>query len=72
MLYFEADGDPGAEPNAEPTVLLLHGLGVNGAAWDAVRAALPSGLHAVVPDFAGHGRSPRETSYSLGRHAADV
>jgi len=67
VLYAEQQG-----PDDAPIVLLLHGLGVNGAAWDGVRDALPEGLRVVVPDFAGHGRSPRETNYSLGRHAANV
>jgi pimeloyl-ACP methyl ester carboxylesterase len=55
-----------------PIVVLLHGLGVNGAAWDGVRDALPAHLCLVIPDFAGHGLSPRAANYSLGRHAADV
>ncbi len=67
MLFAENQGDENG-----PIVLLLHGLGVNGAAWDAVRAALPRSLRVIAPDFAGHGLSPRETNYSLGRHAADV
>lgn len=67
MLFCEQHGDATA-----PAVLLLHGLGTNGAVWDDVCARLPRTLRVIVPDFAGHGRSPRRQNYSLGRHAADV
>ena len=67
MLFFEEFGD-----GSGPILLLLHGLGVNGAVWDRVCAGLPPTLRVIVPDFAGHGRSPRRKNYSLGGHAADV
>jgi pimeloyl-ACP methyl ester carboxylesterase len=56
-----------------PTLLLLHGLGVNGDVWDRFRERLggwPGRI--VVPDLRGHGRSPHATSYSDEDHAADV
>ena len=67
MLFFEESGD-----RSGPVVLLLHGLGVNGAVFDRVRARLAGTVRVMVPDFAGHGRSPRRKNYSLGGHAADV
>jgi pimeloyl-ACP methyl ester carboxylesterase len=67
MLFTETEGD-----ESLPTLLLLHGLGGNGAVWDGLRQALAGKYRFVAPDFAGHGYSPRETNYSLGRHAADV
>jgi pimeloyl-ACP methyl ester carboxylesterase len=56
-----------------PTLLLLHGLGVNGAVWQPLTRELadwPGTI--VVPDFRGHGRSPHAQPYSIGQHAADV
>jgi len=67
VLFFEESGD-----RSGPVVLLLHGLGVNGAVFDRVRARLAGTVRVIVPDFAGHGRSPRRKNYSLGQHAADV
>ena len=57
----------------EPTLLLLHGLGVNGAVWQPLTREMadwPGTI--VVPDFRGHGRSPHARPYSIGQHAADV
>jgi pimeloyl-ACP methyl ester carboxylesterase len=67
MLFVEREGD-----ESLPALVLLHGLGGNGAVWDGVRRILAGRYRFVVPDFAGHGYSPRATNYSLGRHAADV
>jgi pimeloyl-ACP methyl ester carboxylesterase len=56
-----------------PSLLLLHGLGVNGAVWQPLVDALadwPGTI--VVPDLRGHGRSPHAHPYSIGQHAADV
>jgi pimeloyl-ACP methyl ester carboxylesterase len=56
-----------------PALLLLHGLGVNGAVWQPLvreMAEWPGTI--VVPDFRGHGRSPHARPYSIGQHAADV
>ncbi len=58
----------------ESTLLLLHGLGSNGAVWDNMLAALAGRWKGriLVPDLRGHGRSEPGTEYALGRHAADV
>jgi pimeloyl-ACP methyl ester carboxylesterase len=56
-----------------PTLLLLHGQGVNGAVWQPLLREMADwpGI-VVVPDFRGHGRSPHARPYSIGQHAADV
>ncbi len=57
-----------------PVLLLLHGVGANGAVWAPVLERLqdlwPASI--IVPDLRGHGRSPRADAYGLGLHAADV
>lgn len=58
----------------EGTLLLLHGLGSNGAVWNRLLDALAGRWRGriVVPDLRGHGRSEPGREYALGRHAADV
>lgn len=66
-LYVELQG------NAADPVLLLHGLGCNGAVWDPlVGLLLEQGFGTIVPDFSGHGRSARSSHYSLTQQAAAV
>ena len=66
-LYIELHGD-----QADP-VLLLHGLGGNGAVWDPlVPLLLKHGFGTIVPDFSGHGRSAWSSRYSLEQQAAVV
>jgi pimeloyl-ACP methyl ester carboxylesterase len=58
---------------AAPALLLLHGLGVNGAVWQPLVNALADWPGTIVaPDLRGHGRSPHARPYSIGQHAADV
>src|SRR5262245_9038744 len=67
MLHVETIG------SGSPALVLLHGLGVNGAVWKPLIAALrdwPGRI--VVPDFRGHGRSPHVRPYGVGQHAADI
>ena len=67
MLHVETIG------SGSPALVLLHGLGVNGAVWQPLIAALrdwPGRI--VVPDFRGHGRSPHQRPYGVGQHAADI
>jgi pimeloyl-ACP methyl ester carboxylesterase len=66
-LYVERQGNP-----ANP-VLLLHGLGCNGAVWDSlVPLLLKNGFGPIVPDFCGHGRSAWAPDYSIEQQAAAV
>src|ERR1700677_4992241 len=58
----------------ETTLLLLHGLGSNGAVWDSMLASLAGRWKGriIVPDLRGHGRSEPGREYALGRQAAEV
>src|SRR5688572_28216951 len=42
-----------------PSVLFLHGAGMNLAEWDAVRGALAPSVRTVAVDLPGHGKSGR-------------
>lgn len=56
-----------------PTLLLVHGLGANGAVWQGVVERLhewPGRI--LVPDLRGHGASPYCPHYGIGEHAADL
>jgi pimeloyl-ACP methyl ester carboxylesterase len=60
------------EPEAPP-VLLLHGLGVGGAVWQAFARRLLPDLAAVAPDLRGHGKSDAPPAgYSPRDYALDV
>ncbi|MEU4221918.1 alpha/beta hydrolase [Actinoplanes sp. NPDC026623] len=54
-----------------PTVLLLlHGIGSDGATWDTVAGALAERYTVIVPDLLGHGRSAKpRADYSIGGYA---
>ncbi len=66
-LYVELQGNQAAP------VLLLHGLGCNGAVWDPlIPLLLAHGFGTIVPDFSGHGRSLWSPHYSLEQQAAAV
>jgi pimeloyl-ACP methyl ester carboxylesterase len=69
LYALDRPGEPGAA-----TLLLLHGLGSNGAVWNRVLDALAGRWKGriLVPDLRGHGRSEPGREYALGRHAADV
>jgi pimeloyl-ACP methyl ester carboxylesterase len=58
--------------SGEPTLVLLHGVGATGAAFDRLVEALRWPGRVVVPDMRGHGRSPHARHYGMGHHAADV
>ncbi|MFB2586509.1 alpha/beta fold hydrolase [Herbiconiux liukaitaii] len=49
-----------AGPTSADPVVLLHGGGVAGWMWDAVRARLETTYRVIVPDLPGHGRSADE------------
>ncbi|MFM2719662.1 alpha/beta fold hydrolase [Microbacterium mcarthurae (nom. nud.)] len=56
-----------------PSVLLVHGLGSDGALmWRFGAALADAGWHAVAVDLRGHGDAPRALDYSLAAYAADV
>ena len=57
-----------------PTLLMLHGLGANGAVWERMRPLVQARWPGrwLVPDLRGHGRSAHAAPYGLGMHAADV
>lgn len=56
-----------------PTLVLLHGLGANGAVWEPFLPLLgcwPGEI--LIPDLRGHGRSPHRDSYAETAHVQDV
>jgi pimeloyl-ACP methyl ester carboxylesterase len=65
-LFNEIIGD------GEPTLLLLHGVGANGAVFRPLVKALDWPGRIIVPDLRGHGRSPHARHYGMAHHAADV
>jgi len=57
----------------DPILVLLHGVGATGAAFNALIEKLaPWPGRIVVPDMRGHGRSPHAKHYGMGHHAAAV
>jgi pimeloyl-ACP methyl ester carboxylesterase len=57
----------------EPTLMLLHGVGANGAVFRPLVHALAGWRgRIIVPDLRGHGRSPHARHYGMAHHAADV
>lgn len=57
---------------AEPTLVLLHGMGSVAAVWDPLLAVADWAGPVLTVDLRGHGRSPWSTHYSFGALAADV
>ncbi|MEW6454462.1 MAG: alpha/beta fold hydrolase [Pseudomonadota bacterium] len=56
-----------------PMLVLLHGLGANGAVWEQFASLLtrwPGQI--LIPDLRGHGLSPRGDRYAESDHADDV
>ncbi len=47
------------EAGAGPALVMLHGLGANGANFDATAAAFADRWRVIVPDLPGHGRSAK-------------
>jgi len=67
-LWVEQSGDAG------DVLVLIHGLGANGAVWDPL-LALAAGEwkgRIVVPDLRGHGRSKHFANYSFGTMTSDI
>ncbi|MDZ7603886.1 MAG: alpha/beta fold hydrolase [Hoeflea sp.] len=51
-LHMETSG-----PDTGAPLLLLHGFGGDGSAWDAVKSLLPESLRVITVDLPGHGGS---------------
>src|SRR5436309_1858418 len=55
-------------------LVLLHGMGANGAVWSRLLAILElrwSG-RVLIPDLRGHGRSVQQGPYAMEAHASDI
>lgn len=67
-LWVEEHGEGG------DVLLLVHGLGANGATWDPlldhIAGQWPGRI--MVPDLRGHGRSDHRGHYAFGTMAADL
>lgn len=58
---------------ARPTIVLLHGVGLDHTMWDAVVAQLEDRFRVVAPDLPGHGaRPPAARGFTLGDLASGV
>lgn len=56
-----------------PRILLVHGLGSDGALmWRYGSALADAGWHAVAVDLRGHGDAPRTLDYRIAAYAADL
>jgi pimeloyl-ACP methyl ester carboxylesterase len=55
-------------------LVLLHGMGANGAVWSRLLPVLASRWpgRVLIPDLRGHGRSVHRGPYGIDTHAADV
>ncbi|KAJ9637618.1 hypothetical protein H2204_004767 [Knufia peltigerae] len=51
-------------PNAQPTVILIHGAFAAGSDWDLVTPFLTD-YHLLIPDMPGHGNSRAVTPFSV-------
>jgi pimeloyl-ACP methyl ester carboxylesterase len=60
--------------HGEPVLLLVHGLGATGDAWNGLHDQLARRWPGswVTPDLPGHGGSARPSRYSFGHMAAAV
>lgn len=81
MTRSAPDGDPVPvalhvrvwNPGAAQRVLLLHGLGSDGATcWRLAEAVAAAGATAVCPDLRNHGLSPTTSDLRIAAYAADV
>ncbi|MDT9594215.1 alpha/beta hydrolase [Nocardioides zeae] len=45
--------------SSQPTVVLLHGVGLDHSVWEGVAPLLAGPVDVVVPDLPGHGAGPR-------------
>ncbi|MGY1691411.1 alpha/beta fold hydrolase [Geodermatophilus sp. SYSU D01105] len=57
----------------EPTMVLLHGVGLDSTMWAPVRALLPDDVEVLAPDLPGHGRQrPAPDGVTLADLADEV
>jgi pimeloyl-ACP methyl ester carboxylesterase len=57
----------------EPTLVLLHGVGLDSTMWEPVAALLRDDFRVLTPDLPGHGtRGPAPEGITLGDLARDV
>ena len=66
-MAYRVWGDPAAPP-----LLLLHGLGSDGASWGGTVPAFADTWRVYAPDLRGHGRSSRPGLYSCELMRDDV
>ncbi|MEU3986617.1 alpha/beta hydrolase [Streptomyces sp. NPDC026672] len=60
-------------PDADRSLLLLHGLSSTGGTWWRIASALAAeGWLVTAPDLRGHGRAPRTLNYDLEGYRNDV
>ena len=69
FMYYQ---DP--NPFGKPAVLLLHGLGTDGASWAfQIPALLSKGMRPIILDIPGFGKSPLEKkNWSIADAAAEI
>ena len=60
--------------SGDRVLVLLHGMGANGAVWSRLLPILDSRWsgRVLIPDLRGHGRSVQHGPYGIDTHAADV
>ena len=60
--------------SGDPVLVLLHGMGANGAVWSRLLPILETRWsgRVLVPDLRGHGRSVQQGPYGMDTHAADI
>ena len=58
---------------AAPTLVLLHGVGLDHTVWDEMRESLAAEVRVIAPDLPGHGRrAPVPDGVSLADLAAET
>ena len=55
---------------SKPTIIYLHGSGLNSTAWVALSSQFPRyGFNVIIPDFPGHGYSSGESLESIEKQS---
>ena len=57
---------------ANPAIMLLHGLFGSASNWGSVARKLSDGFHVIVPDLRNHGQSPHDPVHDYPSMVADV